>query len=115
MIGLLTVGKKAMTIGYRRYGVPGALAFGALTLAGYVLLRRALDRAAGSERVPSAVDVETIQTAVENEGVGAVADPTTLGDAINPEGINEAFAGDESDSQPIEFSDDEGSESDTDQ
>ncbi|ELY95333.1 hypothetical protein C482_16868 [Natrialba chahannaoensis JCM 10990] len=54
MIGLLTVGKKAMTVGYRRYGVRGALAMGLLTVVGYVLLRRALDRAADSERVTTA-------------------------------------------------------------
>ncbi|ELY88261.1 hypothetical protein C483_16151 [Natrialba hulunbeirensis JCM 10989] len=105
MIGLLTVGKKAMTVGYRRYGVRGALAMGVLTVVGYVLLRRALDRAADSERVATAVDVETIQSAVDDQGVGAVADPGTLGEAVNPGNVGDAIRG--GDAQSIEFDDDE--------
>ncbi|AGB38520.1 hypothetical protein [Natronococcus occultus] len=83
MIGALTVGKKAVTFGYKRFGIPGAVASGGVALAGYVAVRRALRSVSESEDVDAAIDAGTIEDAVANDGVGAVADPDVLDDAID--------------------------------
>lgn len=46
MLGPLTIGRKAASWGYRKYGVPGAVATGAAGVAGYVAVRRLVRRAA---------------------------------------------------------------------
>ncbi|ELY58285.1 hypothetical protein [Natronococcus jeotgali] len=83
MIGALTVGKKAVTFGYKRFGVPGAVASGGIALAGYVAVRRALQSATESGDVDSAIDATTIEDAVEDDGMGAVTDSEVLEDAID--------------------------------
>lgn len=83
MIGALTVGKKAVTFGYKRFGIPGAIASGSVALAGYVAVRRALRSISESEDVDAAIDAGTIEDAVANDGVGAVADRDVLDDAID--------------------------------
>jgi hypothetical protein len=40
MIGPLTIGKKAAKVGYRKFGVPGALALGLGAVGGYLVVRR---------------------------------------------------------------------------
>lgn len=45
MLGPLTVGKKAASWGYRKYGVPGAVATGVAGVAGYVAVRSLVRRA----------------------------------------------------------------------
>lgn len=42
MVGVLAIGKKAVTFGYKRYGLPGAIMTGGATAVGYVVVRRAL-------------------------------------------------------------------------
>ncbi|WP_227352963.1 hypothetical protein [Haladaptatus salinisoli] len=42
MLGPLTVGKKAAKFGYRRFGKPGAVVFGAGSVGGYYLVKRKL-------------------------------------------------------------------------
>ncbi|WP_137290110.1 hypothetical protein [Natronorubrum halophilum] len=85
MIGALTVGKKAVTFGYKRYGIPGAIASGGIALAGYVAVRRALQSAtnADSTTLDSAIDAESITNAVDREGLQAVTDVQTLDEAID--------------------------------
>ncbi|OVE86036.1 hypothetical protein [Natronolimnobius baerhuensis] len=62
MIGL-TVAKKAATYGYKRYGIPGAVASGAIALAAYIGVRRALRSA--TDNADADVDVETLTQAVD--------------------------------------------------
>ncbi|MXV64255.1 hypothetical protein GS429_19735 [Natronorubrum sp. JWXQ-INN-674] len=85
MIGALTVGKKAVTFGYKRYGIPGAVASGGIALAGYVAVRRALQSAtnADDDALDSAIDADSITNAVEQEGLQAVTDVQTLDEAID--------------------------------
>ncbi|WP_265111485.1 hypothetical protein [Halosolutus halophilus] len=87
MIGAFTVGKKAVTFGYKRYGIPGAIASGGIALAGYVAVRRALRSmtASDDESIDSAIDAATIKNAIDADGLGAVADPATLDEAIDAE------------------------------
>ncbi|WP_121742846.1 hypothetical protein [Natronorubrum halophilum] len=76
MIGALTVGKKAVTFGYKRYGIPGAIASGGIALVGYVAVRRALQSATNADgtTLDSAIDAESITNAVDREGLQAVTD-----------------------------------------
>jgi len=83
MIGAYTIGKKAATFGYRRYGVPGAIASGGAALAGYIVVRRALKSSTNDETVDSAIDAGEIQSAVDEQGLQAVTDTETLEQAIN--------------------------------
>ncbi len=85
MIGAFTVGKKAVTFGYKRYGIPGAIASGGVALAGYVAVRRALQSLSASDdgSIESAIDAETISNAVDAGGLEAVTDPGTLDEAID--------------------------------
>ncbi|MFC4437421.1 MULTISPECIES: hypothetical protein [Natrialbaceae] len=92
MIGALTVGQKAVKFGYKRYGVPGAVAAGGAVLVGYVAVRRALNAAADSDRINESVDVELLQSTAENEGLEAIADPDLLDEAIDPEGQGSSVA-----------------------
>lgn len=91
MIGAYTIGKKAVTFGYKRYGIPGAIASGGAALAGYVIVRRALKSSTNDGNVDSAIDAGAIQSAVEEKGLGAVTDKGTLDDAINEEEVGTTF------------------------
>ena len=85
MFGAYTLGKKAAKFGYKRYGVPGAVASGGMALAGYVVVRRALKSSTSSHSgdVASAVDAGAVKRAVEEKGLGAVTDRGTLDAAID--------------------------------
>ncbi|MFU8867936.1 hypothetical protein [Natronococcus sp.] len=58
MIGALTVGKKALLFGYKRYGIPGAIVSGGIFLAGYVAVRRALRGGADADSLDEALEAE---------------------------------------------------------
>ncbi len=92
MIGALSLGKKAVTFGYKRYGVPGAIASGGVALAGYVAVRRALRSAtnADEDTLESAIDAESLTNAVEQEGLEAVTDVQTLDEVIDEEQLHSA-------------------------
>ena len=92
MIGALSLGKKAVTVGYKRYGVPGAIASGGVALAGYVAVRRALQSAtnADEETLESAIDAESLTNAVEQEGLEAMTDVQTLEDVIDEDQLRSA-------------------------
>jgi hypothetical protein len=89
MIGAFTVGKKAIQFGYKRYGIPGAVASGGVALAGYVLVRRALRSATEGEDVEAAIDASTIESAVDDGGLDAVSDSKVLDDAIDDDELDE--------------------------
>jgi len=74
MIGAYTIGKKAVQFGYKRYGIPGAIATGGAALAGYLIVRRALKSSTNGGNVDSAIDAGEIQSAVEEKGLSAVTD-----------------------------------------
>ncbi|MFA9416422.1 hypothetical protein [Natrinema sp. HArc-T2] len=88
MIGAYTIGKKAVTFGYRRYGVPGAIASGGAALAGYIVVRRALKSSTNDGTVDSAIDAGEIQSAVDEQGLQAVADTETLEQAIDTDELD---------------------------
>lgn len=102
MIGALTVGQKAVKFGYKRYGVPGAIAAGGAVLVGYVAVRRALNAAADSDRINESVDVELLQSAVEDEGLEAIADPNVLDEAIDPESQGSSIAMNDLESENVD-------------
>ncbi|MDQ2048972.1 hypothetical protein RBH26_00585 [Natronolimnohabitans sp. A-GB9] len=85
MIGALTAGKKAVTFGYKRYGIPGAIASGGIALAGYIAVRRALQAAtdADEDSLGAAVDADTLEAAIDRGGLEAVTDVETLEAAID--------------------------------
>ena len=87
MIGAYTIGKKAVTFGYKRYGIPGAVASGGAALAGYLIVRRALQSSTNDGGVDSAIDAGEIKSAVDEGGLGAVTDRGTLEQAINEEEV----------------------------
>ena len=107
MIGAFTVGKKAVTFGYKRYGIPGAIASGGLALAGYVAVRRALQSATNGsdDAIDSAIDAESLKNAVDDEGLGAVADAQVLDDAIDRDELRSAVDVDEIQSSVSEQTD----------
>lgn len=106
MIGAYTIGKKAVTFGYKRYGVPGAVASGGAALAGYLIVRRALKSSTNGGNVDSAIDAGEIQSAVEEKGLGAVTDTGTLDRAINQEEVGSTFDMDAVQSSAEEETDD---------
>ncbi|QCS41793.1 hypothetical protein [Natrinema versiforme] len=91
MIGAYTIGKKAVTFGYKRYGVPGAVASGGAALAGYLIVRRALKSSTNDGNVDSAIDAGEIQSAVEEKGLGTVTSTETLDRAINEDEVGSTF------------------------
>ena len=109
MFGAYTPGKKAAKFGYKRYGVPGAVASGGAALAGYVVVRRALRSAtksdADSDDIAAAVDAGAVKRAVEEQGLGAVTDRETLDAAINEEKLDAPVDVDEVQSAAAEESD----------
>ena len=108
MFGAYTLGKKAAKFGYKRYGVPGAVASGGVALAGYVVVRRALKSSTNSHSgdVASAVDAGAVKRAVEEKGLGAVTDRDTLDAAIDEEKLDVPVDVDEVQSAAREESDD---------
>ncbi len=42
MVGVLAIGKKAASFGYKKYGVPGAIVSVVLALGGYRFLKKTL-------------------------------------------------------------------------
>ncbi len=54
MFGPLTVGKKAAKAGYKRFGLPGAIAAGTAGAGGYVIARKKLKSAATSDETGDA-------------------------------------------------------------
>ncbi|MFC6824782.1 hypothetical protein [Halopelagius fulvigenes] len=107
MFGAYTIGKKAVKFGYKRYGIPGAVASGGAALAGYVAVRRALKSSTNSkdENVASAIDAGKIKSAVDERGLGAVTDKETLNTAIDEEKLNTPVDMDEVQSSAAEESD----------
>lgn len=95
MLGPYTVGKKAAKHGYKRFGLPGAIAAGSAAAVGYVALRRALKRAMSGEDVKSAVDVTALKSAVEERGIGALGDKETVESAVDTEELESAVDIDE--------------------
>ncbi|SIR88626.1 hypothetical protein [Natronorubrum thiooxidans] len=87
MIGALTVGKKAVMFGYKRYGVPGAIASGGIALAGYVAVRRALQSAtnADEDSLGAAINADSLEAAIDQGGLQAVTDTGTLDEVIDTE------------------------------
>ncbi|WP_049888511.1 MULTISPECIES: hypothetical protein [unclassified Natrinema] len=85
MIGAYTIGKKAVTFGYKRYGIPGAVALGGAALVGYLIVRRALESSTNDGRVDSAIDAGEIRSAVAERGLSAVTEKETLERAIDEE------------------------------
>ena len=83
MFGPLTVGKKAAKFGYKRYGIPGAVAAGSTGVLGYLVVRRAVKSVVKRKDVSGVVDAGTIQSAVEADGLGAITDRKTLESAID--------------------------------
>ncbi|QLG29223.1 hypothetical protein HUG10_17550 [Halorarum halophilum] len=105
MLGAYTVGKKAVKFGYKRYGLPGAVASGSVAMAGYVIVRRALKSSTNSDNVDSAIDAGTIKDAVRERGLGAVTDRGTLDDAIREDELGTPIDIDEVQSSAAEESD----------
>lgn len=92
MIGALTAGKKAVTFGYKRYGVPGAVASGGIALIGYVAVRRALRAATEADEgtLGAAIDAETLEDAIDRDGLAGVTDVATLEDAVDDDELRSA-------------------------
>lgn len=108
MIGAYTIGKKAVTFGYKRYGIPGAVASGGLALAGYVVVRRALKSATNgdeSDSVASAIDAQGVKNAVDERGLAAVTERGTLEDVVDQEALDAPVDMDEVQSSATEESD----------
>ncbi|WP_440765226.1 hypothetical protein [Natronorubrum sp. DTA7] len=85
MLGALSVGKKAVSFGYKRYGVPGAIASGGAALVGYVAVRRALQAAteADEDSLAAAIDGKSLEAAIDQKGLQAVTDVGTIDEAID--------------------------------
>ncbi|WP_227379725.1 hypothetical protein [Haladaptatus halobius] len=84
----VTVGKKALKVGYKRYGIPGAIVTGSVAALGYVLIRRALKSTTGKENVESAINIEELQAQVREKGLGAITNRETLESAINEDELD---------------------------
>ncbi|WP_122087940.1 hypothetical protein [Halalkalicoccus subterraneus] len=82
MIGL-TLGKKALKFGYKRAGIPGAIATGSAAAVGYVVVKRALKSNTSGGNIDAAIDTDQIKSAVDEDGVGAVTDKGTLESAVD--------------------------------
>ena len=82
MIGL-SLGKKAIKYGYKRAGVPGAIATGSATAVGYMVVKRALKSRTGEQNVDAAIDTDRIRSAVDEDGIRAVTDRETLESAVD--------------------------------
>ncbi|WP_049969131.1 hypothetical protein [Haladaptatus cibarius] len=61
MLGPLTVGKKAAKFGYRKFGKVGAVAFGAIAVGGYFVVKRKIKTAMAGD------STETEEETAESE------------------------------------------------
>jgi hypothetical protein len=95
MLGKYTVGKKALKFGYKRYGIPGAVASGGAALLGYLAVKRALRSRTGRDDPASVIDPEAVKRVVDEKGVGAVTDPKSLGEVVDESRLNEGVGLDE--------------------
>lgn len=89
MIGL-SLGKKAVRYGYKRAGIPGAIATGSATAVGYLVVKRALESRTGERNVDAAIDTDRIKSAVDEGGVRAVTDRETLESAVDEDQLDSA-------------------------
>ena len=107
MIGALSIGRKAVKFGYKRYGIPGAIASGGIALAGYVAVRRALQSATNDDQdaIDSAIDTQSLKNAVDEGGLGAVTDAQLLDEAIDRDELRSAVDVDEIQSSVSEQTD----------
>lgn len=87
MIGL-SLGKKAVKYGYKRAGIPGAIATGSAAAVGYVVVKRALTSRTSDENVDDAIDTGRIKSAVDEQGVSAVTDRDTLASAVDEDQLD---------------------------
>ncbi|WP_227375149.1 hypothetical protein [Haladaptatus halobius] len=72
MLGPLTVGKKAAKFGYRRFGKPGAVVFGAGSVGGYYLVKRKFKSKMKQETLENNLEERgSEQTDGRDEGVGS--------------------------------------------
>jgi hypothetical protein len=77
MFGPLTVGKKAAKAGYKRFGLPGAIAAGTAGAGGYVIARKKLKSAATSDETDgSAGEEATSSDATSADAGGTESDGT---------------------------------------
>ena len=87
MIGL-SLGKKAVKYGYKRAGVPGAIATGSAAAVGYMIVKRALKSRTDEKNVDAAIDTSQIKSAVNKSGISAVTDRKTLESAVDENQLN---------------------------
>jgi hypothetical protein len=87
MIGL-SLGKKAVKYGYKRAGIPGAIATGSAAAVGYMVVKRALTSRTNDENVDEAIDTDRIKSAVNERGVSAVTDRETLESAVDEDQLD---------------------------
>lgn len=113
MIGL-TLGKKALKFGYKRAGIPGAIATGSAAAVGYALVKRSLRSSTDSENVDGAINTQTIKSAVNEDGLSAVTDRDTLESAIDEDELETNVDVGDVQSQAEEKSNDLDQDSDTD-
>lgn len=87
MIGL-SLGKKAVKYGYKRAGIPGAIATGSAAAVGYMIVKRALKSRTNEKNVDAAIDTNQIKSAVNEHGINAVTDRKTLESAVDEDQLN---------------------------
>ncbi|MFC4358565.1 hypothetical protein ACFO0N_11495 [Halobium salinum] len=88
MLGKYTVGKKALKFGYKRFGIPGAVASGGAALLGYLAVKRALNSRVRGGNAESAIDPDAVKRVVDEKGVGAVTDPGTLDEVVDEDRLD---------------------------
>ncbi|RBI60298.1 hypothetical protein DMJ13_18325 [halophilic archaeon] len=82
------LGKKALKAGYKRYGIPGAVATGSAAALGYVFVKRALKSSTERQNVASAIDIQALQSQISANGLDTITDRETLDAVINEEEVN---------------------------
>ena len=113
MIGL-TLGKKALKFGYKRAGIPGAIATGSAAAVGYALVKRSLKSSTDTENVDAAINTQTIKSAVNEDGLSAVTNRDTLESAIDEDQLETDVDVGDVQSQAEEKSEDLDQDSDAD-
>jgi hypothetical protein len=77
------VGKKVLKAGYKRYGIPGAIASGSAAALGYVVLKRTLGSRTESGDIESAIDVGALRSRVSKDGIGAITNRETIESVVD--------------------------------
>lgn len=90
MVGVLAIGKKAVTFGYKRYGLPGAIMVSGATAIGYVVVKRALRSTIDEGSITSAINTDELKSAVDEKGLDAVRETETLRSAIDEDELESA-------------------------